>query len=210
MTAFENRRVILAGDGALVETFADSFVREGAAVERVTSVSNARNADVLILTLPHLPYGAVLTQDVENLMISALTDAIQLIRAVGAGMVAQKKGAILVVGGLYGLAGFPGYAAASALEGALIAFVRSVACEWAEDYVRLVYLACGAVEGETVSAANEATITKNAIERTPMKRAASHAEIAQTVVYLASDRASFTTGSVIRVDGGWTSWGLLK
>jgi NAD(P)-dependent dehydrogenase (short-subunit alcohol dehydrogenase family) len=212
MTAFENRRVILAGDGALVEAFAEAFAHEGAAIERLTETSNLvdRTADAFILTLPHLPPGAALAQGGESLMISALTRAVQLIRVVGAGMIARKKGVILIVGGLYGLAGFPGHAAASALEGALIAFLRSVACEWADDHVRLVYLACGAVENENESLSSELTITKNAVERTPMKRVASYEEIAQTALYLAGDRASFLTGSVVRVDGGWTSWGLLK
>ena len=119
---------------------------------------------------------------------------------------------ILIVGGLGGLTGFPRWAASSALEGALIALTRSLACEWAQYHVRIVYLACGAVEGEHIpeATASEFTVTANAMERTAQKRAASMAEIIDTAFYLLSDRASFTTGSVIRADGGWTAWGLLN
>ena len=45
-------------------------------------------------------------------------------------------------------------------------------------------------------------------ERTPMKRVAEREEIVGAAIYLASDAASFTTGEVLRIDGGYTESGL--
>jgi len=45
------------------------------------------------------------------------------------------------------------------------------------------------------------------VERTPMRRLAKPAEIADAVVFLASERASFVTGTTLVVDGGWSAFG---
>lgn len=45
------------------------------------------------------------------------------------------------------------------------------------------------------------------LDHTPMRRLGEPAEIAETVLYLASDRSSFITGQVLAVDGGWTAFG---
>lgn len=198
---------------ALVE----AFRREGATVEHYVGdfVMTLPSLDTLLLVLPTHTAEPTLelsdrTWDVQGSY--ALTRYFHIIKEIGARLIEQRLGSILVVGGLAGLTGFPGCAVTSAVEGALIALTRSLACEWAEYNVRLAFLACGAIEGESLSIAalGEHTITGDGIARTPLKRAATLEEIAQTALYLASDRASFITGSVIRIDGGWTSWGLLK
>jgi NAD(P)-dependent dehydrogenase (short-subunit alcohol dehydrogenase family) len=114
-------------------------------------------------------------------------------------MVARRQGCILVIGALNGSMGWPGYAASSAVQGALLAITRSLAVEWGAHNVRVEYLACGAVEGESPA---------NFAARTPMGRSATPEQIAQVALYLA--RASFTTGTELRADGGWSAWGLLK
>src|SRR4029079_12876426 len=99
--------------------------------------------------------------------------------------------------------GFPGWAIQSAVEGALLALTRSLACEWATSNVRVVYLARGAVgdEGERM---------EGWAARTPLGRSASPEEIARVALFLGGGRASFTTGTLVRADGGWSAWGLLK
>lgn len=169
--------------------------------------------DTLLL---FLPMGQVtpmtdLSDDAwEQTVNATLTRYVRLIKAVGMNMLSRRQGLILLVGGLSGITGFPGWTASSALEGALIALTRSLACEWAGQQVRLVYLACGSLEGQPALPVGEYVAAANAIERTPLKRAATADEITRTILYLLSDRASFFTGSVIRADGGWTAWGLLK
>ena len=76
-------------------------------------------------------FGAYQTREWEEGLNQGLLRAIQLIRAVGAQMVAQQRGCILILGGLAGSTGFPGWAISSAVEGVLPALTRSLACEWA-------------------------------------------------------------------------------
>lgn len=204
-------------DSPIAQTLGKAFRQQGASVDQFTGdfMLPRLSFDVLVLLSPQSTAQPTLELgDVawESNVTYTLTRYFQLIRVLGAQMVEQKHGLILIIGGLQGLTGFPGWAASSVVEGALIALTRSLACEWAESNVRVVFLACGAVESQSLPAAasGKHTLTENSIERTPMKRAATLEEIAQTALYLASDRASFVTGSVIRVDGGWTSWGLLK
>ena len=213
---------VLASDRPLRQAFAAAFAQQGDKVVGVpldTPPANFVKAhpdiDTLILMLPFAPVSATLElSDTtwESAGTAVLSGCFQWIQAVGVGMVSRQNGLILVVGGLSGLSGFPCWAASSALEGAFVALTRSLACEWAPHRVRVVYLACGAVEGEymPMQRPDEYTLTHNAMERTPLKRAATPHEIAQIALYLASSRAGFVTGSTIRADGGWTSWGLLK
>jgi NAD(P)-dependent dehydrogenase (short-subunit alcohol dehydrogenase family) len=194
-------------DSPLGVALGSAFTAAGAVVIP-TEQSGATTPNVLILLTPTFPVQPTLAwddSDWEAAVQSGLIRSFGLLRAVGAGMVARRRGCILVIGGLCGTTGWPEYVAASAVEGAWIALVRSVACEWARHNVRLVYLAGGPIEDETRPEA-QADFTA----RTPLGQCASPEQIAQVALYLAGERASFLTGSVVRADGGWTAWGLLK
>ena len=86
-----------------------------------------------------------------------------------------------------------------------------LAAEWADRGVRVNAVAPGVVRTEM----NERMIAAGnldlaAIERrTPMHRRGESEEIVDAILYLASDEASFVTGSCLTVDGGWTSYGFL-
>ncbi len=140
----------------------------------------------------------------------ALRRCIGLMTAVGAGMVVRQRGVILVIGGLSGLTGFPGWTLASTLEGALVALTRSLACEWSPHGVRVLYLAASPSEEVPLENGVGTGTTASFTERTPLKRLATPEAIAKVAHYLAGERASFVTGTPVRADGGWTSWGLLR
>lgn len=211
---FQNQLVAIAGsDGPIAGAVADAFAREGATVEFISPAlapadfaRQHTRIDALILVLPTFPVGITLERtdaEWQAGLNQGLLRAIQWIQAVGAQMVAQGRGCILILGGLAGSTGFPGWAITSAVEGALLALTRSLACEWATSNVRVVYLACGAVGDDSEHAAEWAA-------RTPLGRTASPEEIARVALFLAGERASFTTGTLVHADGGWTAWGLLK
>ena len=91
----------------------------------------------------------------------------------------------------------------------IVAMTRSLACEWARDGIRVNAVAPGYVATELVE-----TLRRNgqmnlpAIERrTPMGRLAQPDEIARAIGFLASDAASYITGTVLSVDGGWHAYG---
>lgn len=80
---------------------------------------------------------------------------------------------------------------------------KSLAAEWAPLGIRVNALAPGYVKTE-MAPVDEPRYRRNWIEDAPVQRYATPAEIAPSVVFLASDASSFMTGSVLVVDGGYT------
>ncbi|SDC91337.1 SDR family NAD(P)-dependent oxidoreductase [Rhodococcus tukisamuensis] len=120
-------------------------------------------------------------------------------------MVPQRSGAIVNMSsgaGLVGVAGFSGYAATKAAE---VAMTKSSAVEAAPHGIRINAVAPGLVETPMIATQdpNEEPF-KSIIAAHPFGRIARAAEIAEAVVWLSSDKASFVTGVVLPVDGGYT------
>lgn len=214
---FQDQVVVFAeAQHALPRALSEAFVCEGAKVEWIARAADVdefarthQPPDTLILSVPHFsngPFTELAEAAWQDALQGELWRAIHVLRAIGARMVERRSGCILVVGTLAGTTGFPEWTLASTVEGALVALTRSLACEWAAQNVRIVYVACGAVEGDLPATAEVDALA----QRTPQGRLGTTGEIAQAVLFLASSRASFTTGSVIRADGGWSAWGLLK
>lgn len=82
---------------------------------------------------------------------------------------------------------------------------KSLAAEWAPLGIRVNALAPGYVKTE-MAPVDEPRYRQNWIEDAPMRRYSTPAEIAPSVVFLASDASSFMTGSVLVVDGGYTTF----
>ncbi len=96
----------------------------------------------------------------------------------------------------------PGTAAYAAAKAGLVAYGRSVAHEWGPE-VRVNAIAVGYVETETTEATYGDTATQQAIGANIAARRLAHArEIAEAVLFLGSDAASYITGSTLNVDGG--------
>jgi NAD(P)-dependent dehydrogenase (short-subunit alcohol dehydrogenase family) len=124
-------------------------------------------------------------------------------------MLAQGSGVIVNLCSIAGLAGIPQRNAYGAAKAGMAAMTRSMACEWARDGLRVNAVAPGYVATELAQKlVAHGQIDLQAIERrTPMGRLARPDEIAQAIVFLASDAASYVTGAVLSVDGGWHASG---
>lgn len=97
-------------------------------------------------------------------------------------------------------------AAYSATKGAVAALTRGLAVEYASFGIRVNAVAPGFVETALTSRVlRNPAIQKALIERTPMRRFGLPEEIANAAVFLASDEASYITGSVLAVDGGMSA-----
>jgi NAD(P)-dependent dehydrogenase (short-subunit alcohol dehydrogenase family) len=118
-------------------------------------------------------------------------------------MVAQGHGSIVNVSSLFGRAGAAGAAVYVASKHAVEGLTKAAALEVAESGVRVNVVAPGPVEtGMLKRFTGTDEVKADLVSRVPLKRAGTPKEIAQAIVFVASDKASFITGASLAVDGG--------
>ncbi|UVK35596.1 SDR family oxidoreductase (plasmid) [Mesorhizobium sp. AR10] len=122
----------------------------------------------------------------------------------------KPDGAIVNVASLAGMVGSPRRNAYAASKAGLISLTKSLACEWASRGIRVTAVAPGYVRTPMVAELERAGKMDLAAirRRVPMGRMARPDEIARAVRFLTSVEARYITGSVLVVDGGWTSFNL--
>ncbi|WP_130619499.1 SDR family oxidoreductase [Dyella amyloliquefaciens] len=121
-------------------------------------------------------------------------------------MVKNGGGSIINVASVNGVV--PGFQQAiySITKAAVISMTKAFAVECAEQGVRCNALLPGLTDTKFASVlVNTPAILKQALAHVPMRRVAQPSEMAGAALYLASDAASYTTGSVLNVDGGYLS-----
>jgi len=130
-------------------------------------------------------------------------------RAFGARMLERRRGAIVNISSINATEAFPQRLAYCAAKAAVEMLTRVLAIEWADRGVRVNAVAPGVTRTAMVerAIATGAVNERLYVQRTPMRRLAEPAEIADAVVFLASERASFVTGTTLVVDGGWSAFG---
>jgi len=102
--------------------------------------------------------------------------------------------------------GMPGTVNYCASKGGVVAMTEALADEFAPIGITVNAIGPGFIETEmTKQVQDMPEFYKGLIARIPMKRFGKAEEIAATVVYLASDEASYTTGATLYIDGGWTA-----
>jgi NAD(P)-dependent dehydrogenase (short-subunit alcohol dehydrogenase family) len=118
-------------------------------------------------------------------------------------MLGQGGGSIINVSSTYGRAGGPGAAVYVASKHAVEGLTKAAALEVAGSGVRVNVVAPGPIDTRMLARFTGTEENKAGLVSTvPMKRMGRPEEIAQTIVFLASDKASFITGASIAVDGG--------
>ena len=132
-------------------------------------------------------------------------EAIRRMRAEGNG------GAIVSIASAAGIVGIPGRGPYAAAKAGIESLTRVYATETAMANIRVNAVAPGSTRTKLIEQGiRDGSIRSEwQLERIPMGRLAEPREIADPVVYLASDRASYITGQTIVVDGGWTVQGMV-
>lgn len=129
-------------------------------------------------------------------------------KAILPGMVARKSGSLIAVASQLAVASGRNNCSYTASKGAIISLVRSVALDYADKGIRANALLPGAtatpmLERAFARRADPAAAREAARARHPVGRFGEPGEIAAAAVFLASDEASFVTGTALPVDGGF-------
>lgn len=129
-------------------------------------------------------------------------------RALGRFMVEAGAGSIVNLGSMSGLIiNRPQFAASyMASKGAVHMLTKALAVEWVDKGVRVNAVAPGYVGTEmTLKMRDRPELFDVWMDMTPMRRCGEPAEIASTILFLASPASSYVTGSILSVDGGYTA-----
>jgi NAD(P)-dependent dehydrogenase (short-subunit alcohol dehydrogenase family) len=125
-------------------------------------------------------------------------------------MIQQGGGLFLLSGSISGEVGIPTQGAYAPSKGALHQMTRQMAVEYAKYKIRVNTIACGTVDTPIVHASAQKSGDPEGYwemlrSNHPIGRIASADEVASFYTYMASDHASFFTGSILMMDGGFTA-----
>lgn len=123
-------------------------------------------------------------------------------------LLAREGGAVVNIGSVMSVFGSPNAPAYSASKGGVLNLTRSLACAWAKQGIRVNAIAPGWID-TPMTQAFQADAERNArvLSRTPMGRWGKPDEIAAGALFLCSPQASFVTGVLLPIDGGYTVLG---
>lgn len=140
-----------------------------------------------------------------------LTAYFVLSQELGRGMLERRRGSVINVGSMNGTQPFPQRLAYCVSKAGVNMLTKIMAIEWAAAGVRVNCIAPGYVETEMIRGLTARGVmdASRLSRRTPMGRLGTPDEIAGAAVFLAGDEASFVTGEVLTVDGGWSAYGYL-
>ncbi len=163
-------------------------------------VNNAGIAGSRQATLAHL------TPDEEwdRVLAVNITGVFRVASAAIGQMLTQNGGTIITIASVAGFVPFPARAAYDASKGAVIAFTRALALDYAANHIRANAICPGMVEtGMTRWRLDIPELRQQVLDMTPWGRIGQPEDIASAAVYLASDEADFVTGHMLVIDGGW-------
>jgi len=142
-----------------------------------------------------------------NVLDVNVTGVFRMTRAALLEMLRRQRGSIVNISSIASLVGIPLLPAYAASKGALDALTRAIAIDYAKDGIR-----CNVVNPGLTDTPMAAPLMDNPEQLNPIlayypiQRPGKPEEIANMVLYLASDEAAWVTGGTYRIDGGMTAW----
>ena len=130
-----------------------------------------------------------------------LNSVFNITKAVQKPMLKQRSGSIINISSVVGVKGNAGQANYAASKAGIIGFTKSVALELGSRSIRCNAIAPGFIETEMTEVLNQ-DLVKQWREGIPLKRGGTAEDVANAVLFLASNLSSYITGQVIHVDGG--------
>lgn len=161
--------------------------------------------DALILNSGKSHFGLItdVTDETARQMVQLhVTSPFMLARNLVPAMIRKKSGGIVAIGSVWGETGASCEVLYSMVKGAQHSFVKALAKELAPSGIRVNAVAPGAVDTKMLDQFTAAE--KDALaEEIPAGRLAEPKEIAEAAAFLLSDKASYITGHILSVNGGW-------
>lgn len=157
--------------------------------------------------------GTVLTQDEDTwdrVWRVNVMGTVNWVKAALPPMLAARRGAIVTVASQLAYNSGGNLCAYIASKGAIVAFTKTTAVDFAREGIRVNSVAPAVIDtplsrGSAAGHADPEALRAWRLQRHPVGRIGEPQEVARAIAYLASDEASFTTGTVLMVDGGWTA-----
>lgn len=179
-------------DFTAVETMMKELIKEYGKIDIL--VNNAGiTRDNLIMKMKEEDFDAVIDTNLKG--------AFNTIKCISRQMLKQRSGKIVNIASVSGVAGNAGQANYSAAKAGMIGLTKSIAKELSSRGINVNAVAPGFIETDMTAALSD-DVKKVAEQSIPFGRMGKPEEIADAVVFLASDKASYITGQVLCVDGG--------
>ena len=143
-------------------------------------------------------------EDWDDVISTNLRSVFLFTRAASLVMMRRRSGRIINISSVSGIMGNPGQSNYSASKAGIIGLTRSVARELGSRKVTVNAICPGFIATEMTDALGPA-VQDEVKKRVPAKRLGKAEEIADAVLYLASDSAAYVTGQILTLDGGLTA-----
>lgn len=148
-------------------------------------------------------------EDWNSILDTNLTGTLRAAQVFGRHMLERESGSIINIASLSTFVALYEVAAYSASKAAVASLTKSLAIEWSEKGVRVNAIAPGVFRTPlNEKLLDETERGREFLLRTPMKRFGNVEELAGAAIFLASDAASFVSGEILTVDGGFLASGV--